>query len=458
MLSMNSIPNPNPGSALRESLADRLMLVADADDLARQAREAAANAGLSKFDATNLVQLSLDRTKAILDLARSLSEPDDEVELYRTISSLWLQLRFEWQRHNDILGYGDVKGIHSPLFAAEGSVGSYLLDRLERLLLPEHIEGLSDYSLALLSGIANDRYGVIKHPAGASLAARLVLIAAPDDLSRQAAEAAEAAGISQQDSANLVQVALDRANAVHELARALSEPDDEQDLYRAIASFWLQLRFEWQRHNDVMGYGDVLGIPMPTLGAEGWVGSYLFERFETLLLPQHIEALSHYSFELLASIADRSTPDNQTAMGGLASRLMLIANADDLEHTVKEAAAAIGLSTLDGRALALLSIERTTGIRELAQAVCQSGDEEDLYRAIASFWLQLRCEWQRNNDVMSYGEVIGITSPDIGAEAWLGSHLIDRLETLLLPAHLTALSHYAFELLGTLRGKPEKNS
>jgi hypothetical protein len=450
---MNAKTAANSSGALHQSLATGLMMVADADDLARQAREAAANAGLSQFDGTNLVQLSIERAKAILDLARSLSQTGDEEELYQAIASFWLQLRFEWQRHNDVMGYGDVNGIHSPVLAAEGCVGSYLLDRLERLLLPEHIDGLSDYSLDMLSALANDRHALIKRPAGGTLAARLLLIADAEDLTRQARAAAAAAGISQQDSATLVLVALDRTKAIQDLAQALSEADDEPDLYRAIASFWLQLRCEWQRHNDVMSYGDVIGIPAPLLGAEGWVGSYLLERFETLLLPKHVELLSHYSFEMLDDIAnDQSARLKCTPTGSLASRLLALANADDLELTVQEAATAVGLSTLDGERLVALSIERTTGIRELAQAVGQSGDEEDLYRTIASFWMQLRFEWQRNNDVMSYGEVIDLPCPAIGAEAWLGSHLLDRLETLLLPAHLEALSHYAFELLGSLAG------
>lgn len=452
MYSMNAKTGAGSFGALHESLATGLMMVADADDLARQAREAAANAGLSQFDGANLVQLALERSAAILDLARSLSQSGDEEELYRAIASFWLQLRFEWQRHNDVMGYGDVNGIHSSVLAAEGWVGSYLLDRLERLLRPEHIEGLSNYSLDMLSALANDRQALINRPAG-SLAARLLLIADADDLTRQARAAAVAAGISQQDSANLVQVSLERTKAIQALARALPEPGDEPDLYRAISSFWLQLRCEWQRHNDVMSYGDVIGIASPTLGAEGWVGSYLFGRFETLLLPEHVEALWRHAFELVDGIAnDRNAALNREPTGSLASRLLVLANAADLKQTVQEAATAAGLSTLDGENLVALSIEQTTGIRQLAEALCQADDEGDLYRAIASFWLQLRVEWQRNNDVMSYGEVIGMSSPAIGAEAWLGSHLLDRLESLLLPAHIEALSLYTFELLGSLAG------
>jgi hypothetical protein len=215
----------------------------------------------------------------------------------------------------------------------------------------------------------------------------------------------------------------------------------------------LQLRCEWQRHTDVMSYGDVIGIASPTLGAEGWVGSYLFGRFETLLLPEHVEALWRHAFELVDGIAnDRNAALNREPTGSLASRLLVLANAADLKQTVQEAATAAGLSTLDGENLVALSIEQTTGIRQLAEALCQADDEGDLYRAIASFWLQLRVEWQRNNDVMSYGEVIGMSSPAIGAEAWLGSHLLDRLESLLLPAHIEALSLYTFELLGSLAG------
>ncbi len=448
MPTMKSIPDAQTREAMHESLASRLLLVADADDLARQAREAASAAGLSQFDSTNLLQLALERTKAILELAQSLSDAGDEEELYRAIASFWLQLRFEWQRHNDVLSYGDVCGIHSPALAAEGWVGSHLLHRLESLLLPEHIEALSDHSLGLLGAVANGRHIEENQPAEANLASRLRLIANSDDLLRQAGGAAAEAGLSQADAGNLVQLTQERVLAIRELAQALGEPGDEEELYRTITSFWLQLRLEWQRLNDVMSYGDVIGIPSPALGANAWVTSYLMERLEKLLFAKHMEALSADAFALLGGIAEgRSDRLSRPAAGSLATRLMQIADAADLEQRVRDASAAIGLSQVDGKNLLEICFERTAAIQELAGAVSESGDEEDLYRAIASLWLQLRFEWQRNNDVLSYGEVIGMCSPALGAEGWLGSHLLDRLESLLLPDHVESLSLHALDLL-----------
>jgi hypothetical protein len=455
MLTIKSNPDgQSTPEVLHESLASRLMVVADADHLARQARDAAAAAGLSQFDGTNLVQLALERTKALLELAQSLADRGDEEDLYRAIAAFWLQLRFEWQRHNDVLSYGDVNGIHSPALAAEGWVGSHLLHRLESLLLPEHIEALSVHSLHLLGAVANKRDMREQPPAeerfavAGNFASRLGRLVGSDELLRQARQAAAEGGLSQADVGNLVQLTQERWQAIQDLVDAVGEPGDEEELYRSTVAFWVQLRLEWQRLNDVLGYGDAVAMPSPGLGAEAWVVSYLLQRLEGLLSPKHIEAMSDSVFELVNAIADDQADRlSRPAAGGLATRLMLVADAAELEQKVRDACAAIGLSQLDGRNLLETCIERSKAIQELARAVSESGDEEDLYRAIASLWLQLRFEWQRNNDVLSYGEVIGIASPTLGAEGWLGSHLLHRLETLLLPEHVEALSLHALELL-----------
>lgn len=109
-------------------------------------------------------------------------------------------------------------------------------------------------------------------------------------------------GLDARGSAMLRNYTAARVAAIRDLASAMPEPDDEVELYRTLAAYWLELRFEWQRNNDVMNYQTVLrGTAEPRVTAEGSVGSFLLSRIETLLDPAHLDLLSHFAVELLAS-------------------------------------------------------------------------------------------------------------------------------------------------------------
>jgi hypothetical protein len=114
-----------------------------------------------------------------------------------------------------------------------------------------------------------------------------------------------AVGLGDAERDRLIALAVDRSRSVVDLADALPDAEDEEELYRVIAALWLQLRFEWQRHNDVLNYAAVGETPKPELAAEGCMGSLMLERLEGVLFPTHLDTLSGYAFGLLAAVGTR---------------------------------------------------------------------------------------------------------------------------------------------------------
>jgi hypothetical protein len=91
-----------------------------------------------------------------------------------------------------------------------------------------------------------------------------------------------------------------RLTSIRSLADAMPETDDEVELYRTAAAYWLELRFEWQRNNETMNYQTVVkGQPDPRVMAEGAIGSYMLSRLEECLDPSHLEMLARYALSLL---------------------------------------------------------------------------------------------------------------------------------------------------------------
>ncbi len=132
--------------------AERLLVIAEDGVTSDAAHEVAASVGLDVRDTALLRDYAAARVAAIRDLATAMPEPDDEIELYRTLAAFWLEMRFEWQRNNEVMNYQTVlRGTAEPRVTAEGAVGSFVLARLETLLDAAHLELLSRYALELLS-------------------------------------------------------------------------------------------------------------------------------------------------------------------------------------------------------------------------------------------------------------------------------------------------------------------
>jgi len=136
-------------------LAQQLLVIAEDGVADSAAMQFALDVGLDARGTTMLRAYAVARVTAIHDLAAAMPEAEDEIELYRTLAAYWLELRFEWQRNNEVMNYQTVlRGSAEPRVIAEGSVGSFMLSRIETLLDPAHLELLAQYALELL---ANER-------------------------------------------------------------------------------------------------------------------------------------------------------------------------------------------------------------------------------------------------------------------------------------------------------------
>jgi hypothetical protein len=90
-------------------------------------------------------------------LAQTLSDPEDEAELYPSLAAAWLELRFEWQRYNLIANYQTVRdGSCPPLVLARASLVSGILAQVEELLEEEHRQQLMSSAVGLLDELRAD--------------------------------------------------------------------------------------------------------------------------------------------------------------------------------------------------------------------------------------------------------------------------------------------------------------
>jgi len=87
-------------------------------------------------------------------LAVALGSPEDVDELYHSLASLWLELRFEWERHNTVANFGlAVTGESDPAVMTAGATISGMLGWLDELLSPSDIDRLVEKALGLLDGL-----------------------------------------------------------------------------------------------------------------------------------------------------------------------------------------------------------------------------------------------------------------------------------------------------------------
>jgi len=99
----------------------------------------------------------------ISTLAEAMSDPEDAEELYGALASLWLELRLQWQRHNDVANYDLMRnGEAKPIDLVRGSISSYYFQRIETLLQPEQIQTLNQKALSIIDTLRQD----VASPAG----------------------------------------------------------------------------------------------------------------------------------------------------------------------------------------------------------------------------------------------------------------------------------------------------
>lgn len=138
------------------------------------------------------------------------------------------------------------------------------------------------------------------------LAPRLAEIGDPQALHAAIEEIADATQADAATRAELHDYAAARLAGIRALAESLGDPDDQLELYRTMAAFWLELRFEWQRHNEVMNYQTArTGTAVGRVVATAAIGSAILARIESLLAESHLQLLTSCALELLASAQPR---------------------------------------------------------------------------------------------------------------------------------------------------------
>lgn len=139
------------------TLAEQLLVVASPDTVAESVRSITDEVALPPAEAEEVQRNAHALALQIQDLAEAMSAPEDETELYRSLAALWLELRFQWQRHNLVANYDTMlKGGCAPIVLARASAASYLLYRIESLLAEEHREKLGDSAVEMLDRLRED--------------------------------------------------------------------------------------------------------------------------------------------------------------------------------------------------------------------------------------------------------------------------------------------------------------
>lgn len=133
------------------------MQIADATIVTSDIRSIAQSIELDEAAQAMVVNDALKLCDDISSLAEVMNEPEDEPELYRSLAALWLELRFEWQRHNLVANYGTIRtGECPPLVLVRASSASYVLQRIESLLARDHLDRLGDSAVTMLDVLRED--------------------------------------------------------------------------------------------------------------------------------------------------------------------------------------------------------------------------------------------------------------------------------------------------------------
>jgi len=92
------------------------------------------------------------RTAGLMNLSETIKSPDED-DFYRSLAALWLELRFEWQRHNLVSNYIAVRtggcDLGSFVLAA---ASSGVLRFIEEHLDPTDREIMDEFAAELIGG------------------------------------------------------------------------------------------------------------------------------------------------------------------------------------------------------------------------------------------------------------------------------------------------------------------
>lgn len=139
------------------SLTERLQRIADASTVSADAAVFVNTVSISDADRTMALHEVEYTAAQIRSLAEAMAAPEDEEELYSGLAALWLELRLQWQRHNDVANYDLMRhGEARPIDLVRGSITSYLFERIESLLSQAHLDRLNEKALTLIDTIRED--------------------------------------------------------------------------------------------------------------------------------------------------------------------------------------------------------------------------------------------------------------------------------------------------------------
>ncbi|SIQ27401.1 hypothetical protein SAMN05421778_102215 [Sphaerotilus natans] len=138
-------------------LPQRLSRIADTDIVSADTEAFLAAVSITEQARTLVWHEAQSTAFQIRTLADAMCDPEDAEELYGALASLWLELRLQWQRHNDVANYDLMRhGEAKPIDLVRGSVSSYYFERIESLLQPDQIMCLNQKALALIDSLRQD--------------------------------------------------------------------------------------------------------------------------------------------------------------------------------------------------------------------------------------------------------------------------------------------------------------
>lgn len=143
--------------AVTSPLAAQLHTVADARDVANALRELSGAVNLREADRAGIEDDALRLCAELRSFASAMCGLEDEPELYRSLAIVWLELRFEWQRHNLVANYDTTRtGSTEIAVLVRASAATYLLQRIEVLLEREQLDRLVATATEIIDRLRND--------------------------------------------------------------------------------------------------------------------------------------------------------------------------------------------------------------------------------------------------------------------------------------------------------------
>jgi hypothetical protein len=132
----------------------------------------------------------------------------------------------------------------------------------------------------------------------------------------------------------------------------------------------------------------------------------------------------------------------------LAASLRALAEAPDFESSLIALADDITLTDEGRERLTRFAARKRWALLGLADAISDAASEEDLYRCLASAWLELRFAWQRANMVLNYQSVRhGDSDQTMLVIAAAVANVLGRVEELLNADDRERWSSFAVDLI-----------